>query len=331
MCHIGREMKPTIIYGLIDPRNNQLRYIGKTTCGLQRRLRLHLTRRNLTPKRHSSRWLAGLVAAGMEPEIFSIEEIAAVGDWVEAEQFWISYFRFIGADLTNLVDGGEGVSGYRFSEERKRQLSELFKGRQFDDVWKAKISAAKKGVPGKQQRPETIAARVKSIRETLKAKADARTHCTNGHEFTAENTISNRRSFKACRTCKRLAGLERHHRIKPPLKTKQEISLSLRLSMARPEVRQRMSVAAKRKFENPEFCERHAASRRGKASSMRGDKSPSAKLNWEKVGEIRNRCGNGEPRQRVAREFGVCPAVVDRIIWNQTWKSEHQAKSLGPG
>ena len=35
--------------------------------------------------------------------------------------------RELGGKLVNLTDGGEGVSGYIYSDERKQQISEYFK------------------------------------------------------------------------------------------------------------------------------------------------------------------------------------------------------------
>lgn len=106
--------KPTFVYGLIDPRNHQLRYIGKTVLLPERRILTHRWRARSHPhKRHSMAWLLNLEVEGLSPEIVVLEEIPPGRDWVEAEQFWIAYFRMIGADLCNHTDGGEGVPGYR--------------------------------------------------------------------------------------------------------------------------------------------------------------------------------------------------------------------------
>ncbi len=104
--------KPTFIYGLVDPRTHQLRYIGKTVLTPEKRLTVHNWRARKHPhKRHSMAWLVGLEKAGYVAEIVVIEEVAAGQDWVEAEQFWIAYFRMVGANLCNHTDGGEGRLG----------------------------------------------------------------------------------------------------------------------------------------------------------------------------------------------------------------------------
>ena len=92
-----------LIYGLLDPRTNQVRYIGKTIEPLRRRLKSHIVARAC--KYPVNRWVKKLYDAGLRPEIFEIEAIA--GNWQEVEQFWIAYFKFLGADLLNLAPGGD--------------------------------------------------------------------------------------------------------------------------------------------------------------------------------------------------------------------------------
>jgi hypothetical protein len=59
-----------------------------------------------------------IVASGLsEPEAFLLERERIV--------FW----RSTGVDLTNLTDGGEGISGFRLSDETKKKLSEIAKKR----------------------------------------------------------------------------------------------------------------------------------------------------------------------------------------------------------
>lgn len=117
-----------VIYGLFDPITTQLRYVGKTAGPLERRLRGHINdvkRGRVYIPRH--RWIAGLIAGGVEPIICEIEEVA--GDWREAEQFWIAYFRSIGCNLLNATDGGDGICSYQHSEATKQKQSESARAR----------------------------------------------------------------------------------------------------------------------------------------------------------------------------------------------------------
>lgn len=120
--------KSIIIYGLADPRSGELRYVGKTSGPIHNRRLAHISdvRRGRTYiPRH--KWLASLLAAGIEPEIFEIERISA--DWQEAESFWIIYFRFIGCDLLNATGGGDGLCSYRHRADTRLKQSAAAKRR----------------------------------------------------------------------------------------------------------------------------------------------------------------------------------------------------------
>src|SRR5690242_15102411 len=74
--------KKTFIYGLVDPVNRQLRYVGKTVLDPRRRLTAHLwAARTSVRKRHLFAWLSSLQASGTFPDMFIIEEIEPGGDW----------------------------------------------------------------------------------------------------------------------------------------------------------------------------------------------------------------------------------------------------------
>jgi hypothetical protein len=89
----------------------------------------------------------------VEPDIFEIELVE--GDtWIEAEQFWIAYFRFIGANLVNMTIGGDGVTGIKDSDETKKKKSAGMRGIPKSEACKKKLSDANKG---KKHTPESIA------------------------------------------------------------------------------------------------------------------------------------------------------------------------------
>src|SRR3990167_2619318 len=113
-------METSFIYGLCDPITQQLRYVGKTN-NLKKRLWTHL---RSMEKSHLYSWIKSLKNRGLTPEIFIIERTLSSA-WREAEMFWISYFRAIGADLTNQLDGGLGgaVRGRTISKETRKKIS----------------------------------------------------------------------------------------------------------------------------------------------------------------------------------------------------------------
>lgn len=116
--------RETIIYGLADPITGHLRYVGKTVTEPRRRLDAHMHDARRGVRRPCASWIRKLLKQGVQPEIFEIETCPAEIDWEEAEQFWISYFRFIGCSLLNLSIGGEaGTLGWKASDETKRRMS----------------------------------------------------------------------------------------------------------------------------------------------------------------------------------------------------------------
>lgn len=81
-----------------------------------------------------------MLQAGNEPEIFVIEHSPT--DWVEAEQFWISYFRSIGCRLANLTQGGDGLSGMRHSPEAIEKTRRAHIGSKRSEATREKLRAS---------------------------------------------------------------------------------------------------------------------------------------------------------------------------------------------
>lgn len=133
------------IYVLHDPTDVSHRiYVGVTTKP-RARLSLHLREARLGVKRFCCLWIASLLRRGTRPAMEIVETIPPGGAWAEAEQFWIAYFRSIGASLTNMTNGGEGSWGVRPSREAVERRVAHLRGRKRSAEFGAKISAAKKG------------------------------------------------------------------------------------------------------------------------------------------------------------------------------------------
>jgi group I intron endonuclease len=115
--------KITNIYALIDPTNNEVRYVGKTINKLTYRLREHISvsKHNKT---HKDRWINKLIRNNKIPEIKLLEQTY---DWVNAERGFIRLFKSMGANLCNHTMGGEGIVGFKHSKEFKEKVSERIK------------------------------------------------------------------------------------------------------------------------------------------------------------------------------------------------------------
>lgn len=102
-------IRPTsvTIYGLRDPRDGLIYYVGKSKRMMQR-YNQHIYRRSTNADKQA--WIDGLRVAGLHPKIEVLEE-SDESDWQEAEQFWIAHGRELGWPLTNRTRGGEGGNG----------------------------------------------------------------------------------------------------------------------------------------------------------------------------------------------------------------------------
>lgn len=109
-----------LIYGLRDPRTREIRYVGRSSSGLQRP-RTHMTPGALRrfAHLHVTAWIRELLGLGLRPEIVVLQVLdRGVNDLLnEAEKYWISVGRAaLGHRFTNMTNGGDGLLGYRHSD-----------------------------------------------------------------------------------------------------------------------------------------------------------------------------------------------------------------------
>ena len=105
------------IYGLVDPRTNQIRYVGKTKQLLNKRLYKHI--QDLKNNHIKKEWIQDLLNNGLKPLIIELEKCNN-DVWVERENFWIKKLD----NLTNLTTGGEGSF---FNDDIQKKISESVK------------------------------------------------------------------------------------------------------------------------------------------------------------------------------------------------------------
>lgn len=141
-----------IIYGLIDPISKHLRYVGKSINGLSRALQhQHAYRLQAEPYSHKTNWVEQLKKQGLEYNICIIQEFDTEELLLEAEKFWIAYFKAMGCPLTNISEGGD--DGYHLTNHEKHQklieagkiTGNRNKGKPRSEATKQKISKTLKG------------------------------------------------------------------------------------------------------------------------------------------------------------------------------------------
>lgn len=141
------------IYALIDPRTNEIRYVGKTKYPLVVRLQQHINAKK--QRRHVYYWLRVLWKNNRVPTIRLLEEVEDT-QWQEAEQRWIAKIKTEGAQLTNHTIGGDGLSGYVMSEEHRRKIGIAHKGRIISQEQRTRISRSVKALFEKREYKERV-------------------------------------------------------------------------------------------------------------------------------------------------------------------------------
>lgn len=217
--------RETLIYALLDPRTDEVRYIGKTQRSPRKRHNEHIQDAFRKHRLPVQRWTKHLYDNGSWSCLKHLEYVQAGGDWAAREKHWIDRFRSDGARLLNLTDGGEGLMGHHHSPQTKEKIgAKLRRGASFScencgsSFWRKprdikvgnnKFCSRKcyhsstKGVS--KDVPEVVWA---AGQKASAAKAKARTHCRNGHELTPENVYINPRGARVCKICRRRASID---------------------------------------------------------------------------------------------------------------------------
>ncbi len=97
------------IYGLVDPRDGRVYYVGRTIHSLEARLRGHLSEAK-RGNRPVGRWLCE-VLAHIERPVGIVLQQCSEDDHERADELegrWIGLLRRVGHPLTNVKPGGVG-------------------------------------------------------------------------------------------------------------------------------------------------------------------------------------------------------------------------------
>lgn len=118
--------KLTYIYGLVDPRNNKLRYIGKSDDP-KVRFAKHIREAKRSTILHRCAWIRGLLNEGLSPKLILLMQIPSL-KWQISERLLIFSLKSSNYDLTNMADGGLGGSTSRGKKRSKESRKNIQQG-----------------------------------------------------------------------------------------------------------------------------------------------------------------------------------------------------------
>jgi len=131
------------VCALVDPRDGCIRYVGMTTKNLVDRLSEHMCQTHLRGITHKDKWIRLLKRNGLRAEIIALQGGIPLPELPGAERGWIA--KLNRGQLTNGTEGGEGVFGYKHTDETKKLLAEKTRARVATPETRAKMSRAHKG------------------------------------------------------------------------------------------------------------------------------------------------------------------------------------------
>lgn len=94
------------IYALVDPRTDEIRYVGKSVDP-ERRCLAHLREAKKSTRSRKQAWIRSLLNVGLYYQVKILEDELPDGLCEAREQFWIKELAALGHRLTNETSGGE--------------------------------------------------------------------------------------------------------------------------------------------------------------------------------------------------------------------------------
>jgi len=131
-----------VVYKVTNKINGKV-YIGQTTKTLQRRWTKHC----IAAKTDNIPFHRALMKYGFDN--FTVEQIDVASSQDELnkkEIYWIEYYNSLLPNGYNVCKGGNGMSGYKASEETRRKLRESHLGKRQSEETRKKMSEAAKGL-----------------------------------------------------------------------------------------------------------------------------------------------------------------------------------------
>jgi hypothetical protein len=272
------------IYGLKSKKEDIIRYVGYTKLNLRKRLTNHFSESRKRDT-HKDRWIR---KNEFEIDILLLEDnINSFNEALEKEMFWIKkYKEEYNIDLVNSTDGGNGTLGRLLTEDEKINLSNKNLGKKLTDEHKIKISNSN---IGRKTSEET---KLKQKISNLK------------YFFKKRNIITDNLSF------------EEMVKLKEYIKN----NFTKKIKKQNQRYYKAVSLLKKRNVKIDNLSKDEILNLRNKILNKSESEFGVAKLNEEKVLQIRKMFNDGIGRKELSKIFNMEYSTICKIIIKKIWK-----------
>lgn len=172
---------------LIENQINNKRYVGITSHSMQQRL----TRHHRCAQHHSPRYLLHRAMKKYGTDAFTCTAVLTVSTAVEAKQQEIrliaelqTFYLDYPAKGYNMTRGGDGLTGYKHTEDTRRKMRLTNSGRTITAEHRAKIANSKRGKP----RPPHVQLQLQECRNRFCGEAAIGANNPNARQWILTNT-----------------------------------------------------------------------------------------------------------------------------------------------
>ena len=308
-----KNLRPGVIYVITDRDDpDRVRYVGLTRRKPGIRLSGHWTECINGGTRPINNFLRKRLSDRTRVVMAVIQECSDEDELKAAEIGWIAYYRERGQADLNLTDGGEGMWGYRMSEEQKEEKRQSMIGRFRGEAYRGETkltwarvreirSRAKSSWISQQSLADEYGVTQSVIRKVLLNTAwidenyDPATLPSRPAETHANNRQTTREIVDEIRALRMREWV-----------TEREIAK--RYGMTRSNVQ---NILSGLRWEDPNYDPRMLV--------RAGGNGTGSKLTADDVTAIRDRCAAGEYQRVVAADFGITQTQVSRIVRGVRW------------
>lgn len=181
------------VYALVSSGEPDIvRYVGRTKPDSpERRLKAHVKDATAGRNYHVHHWIRKVQDSGDTVVAMTLESGLTWEESGKREIHWISYYRSLGFDLTNMTSGGDGAPDLSAESRQIMRLKKLGKGHSQTKETRRKISESQKGrKPSDEIREKYRQAKLgKRVSDETKAKISKATKGRRPSQKTIEATI----------------------------------------------------------------------------------------------------------------------------------------------